>query len=427
MAKSSNSFQKKVMKFAGKVQNNYIISTITQGLMSCMGILMAGAIINILVNLPIPGWAALLEKTGLFKPLSEIVTLLNCVAIFMSFGIAKTAAEKKGNANPVEAGVIGIICFMIITPITLVEEANFLSMDILGSQAVITAMIVGVTAGYLYHKLSLTKLKIKMPATVPPFVSQSFENIPSLVITTVPFIVIRIIFGLTQFGSFTAFINTILQAPLVAVGNTLGGHCVILIVCSLLWWLGIHGTMVIMPALYIVAMAPLYENIGAVMAGLPAPNVLSFMTILLVIQAVGGPGCLFGLFVDMAFFTKSERYKAQGKLQFVPGMFNIIEPAVYGLPIVLNFTLLLPMLVLPVVVQVLMYLGIKAGLMTSPIAFANSFIPGPISGFLAGGGIGFGIFIVLMCLLSCVVYYPFVKVMDAQQLKVEAGQENQQD
>lgn len=422
---SSNSFQKKVMKFASKVQNNYIISTITQGLMSCMGILMAGAVINILVNLPIPGWSTLLGNIGLLDPLNQIVQLLNCVAIFMSFGIAKVAAEKKGNANPVEAGVIGIICFLIITQITYVEETKYINMDALGSQAVITAMIVGVSAGYLYHKLSLTKLKIKMPASVPPFVAASFENIPALVISTLPFIIIRIVFGLTPFGSFTTFINTVLQIPLVSVGNTLVGHCIILVVCSLLWWLGMHGTMVVMPALYVIAMAPLYENIEAITQGLQAPNALSFMTIMMVIQAVGGPGCLFGLFVDMAFFTKSERYKAQGKLQVIPGMFNIIEPAVYGLPIVLNFTLLLPMLILPVVIQILMYVGIKIGIMGTPIALANGFIPGPILGFLAGGGLGFGIFIVLACILSCVVYYPFVKIMDAQQLKIESGQETE--
>ena len=139
---------------------------------------------------------------------------------------------------------------------------------------------------------------------------------------------------------------------------------------------------------------------------------------------IGGPGCLFGLYIDMAFFTKSERYKSQSKLQLIPGLFNIIEPAVYGLPVVLNFTLLVPFLVLPLVVYVLMYLGLKVGLFTSPITMASSSLPGPILGFLASGGVGFGIFIILMCLLSCVVYYPFVKYMDDQELKAEKEQAN---
>lgn len=417
-----SSFQMKMMKTANKVQNNYVISSITQGMMSTMGVLMAGAIINIIVNLPIPAWTNVLSSIKLLEPLQAIVTLLNCVSIFMTFGIARVAAEKRGVGNPVEAGILGLMCLLIVTPITNVEGANYLSMDILGAQGVITAMIVGVLAGYLYSRLSKTKLKIKMPDSVPPFVSQSFENLPSLFVTVVPFIIVRVIFGMTAAGSFTAFVNQMIQGPLTLVGNTLGGHLILLVACSLLWWLGMHGTLIIYPALMIVLYAPLVENITAISMGQAAPNLLSMMTMFSIIQLIGGPGCLFGLFVDMAFFTKSERYKAQGKLQLVPGLFNIIEPAIYGLPIVLNFTLLLPLVLLPVLIYVLMYMALKMGLFTTPIIMASSFIPGPIAGFLAGGGLGFGVFIILACVLSCVIYYPFVKIMDAQQLKVEQGE-----
>lgn len=419
MAKNNGNFQKKMMKIAGKVQNNYVVSSITQGMMSCMGVLMAGAVINILVNLPITPWTNFLNNIGLAGPLNDIVNLLNCVAVFMSFGIAKEAASKKGVDNPTEAGIIGLVCFLIITPISVIEGTNYLDMGVLGAQSVVAAMIVGVLSGWLYYKLSQTKLKIKMPDSVPPFVSASFENIPALVVTTVPFIIIRIVFGLTFAGSFTSFVNQIIQGPLTLVGNTLGGHLILLVACSLFWWLGMHGTLIVYPALMIVLYAPLVENITAVAMGQPAPNLLSMMTLLLVIQIIGGPGCLFGLYIDMAFFTKSERYKAQGKLQLVPGLFNIIEPAVYGLPIVLNFTLLIPMILLPVGLYILLYFLLKAGIVGTPLTVANIFIPGLINGFLAGGGLGFGIFICAACLISCIVYYPFVKIMDNQQLEIE--------
>ena len=111
----------------------------------------------------------------------------------------------------------------------------------------------------------------------------------------------------------------------------------------------------------VLCYTPLIENITAIASGGVAPNLLSMMTILLIVQAVGGPGCLFGLFIDMAIFTKSERYKTQGKLQLVPGLFNVIEPAIYGLPVVLNFTLLIPFVGLPIIVYTLMYICLKVG------------------------------------------------------------------
>ncbi|MCF0111791.1 MAG: PTS sugar transporter subunit IIC [Erysipelotrichaceae bacterium] len=426
MANTNNNWQMKIMKFAGKVQNNLVVSSITQGMMSTMGVLMTGAVINILINLPISAWTTFLTNIGLQAPLAQIVTLLNMVGIFMVFGIGKTIAEKLG-ADGFQAGILSLMCYLIVTPLVTDEAGtNMVSVDLLGAQGVITAMIVGVLAGYLFAKLSKTQLKINMPDSVPPFVSASFENLPGLVLTSIPFIVLRMIFNATPFGSFTAAINTIVQVPLVSVGNSFAGQLVLVLICCLLWWLGMHGTLIIIPALYTVAYAPLIENITAVASGMPAPHLLSMMTVFFVVQAIGGPGCMLGLCVDMAFFTKSERYKAQGKLALVPGLFNVIEPMVYGTPVVLNFLLLIPMVLTPTVMFVLMYLGLKAGIFTTPLVLASSFLPGPIIGFLAGGGFMFGVFICLMCVLSCVIYYPFVKMLDNQELELEKAQETQE-
>ena len=420
MAENKNgNFQTKVMKFAGKFQNNYVVSSITTGMMNNMGVLMAGAIINILINIPIQPWIDFLTNIGLLAVLNEVVTILNCTALFIAFGIGRIASEKKG-ANGVEGGILALACFLIVTP--LGEDGASFATAYLGAQGIVTCMIVGVTAGYLYSVLSKTKLKIKMPDSVPPFVAKSFENIPGLCVTVVPFVICRVIFAGTAAGSMTAWINSTIQAPLTSVGNTLGGQMLLLFVCCFLWWLGMHGTLIIYPAVMLVMYAPLTENIAAHAAGQPLPNLLSMMTLWTAVQFIGGPGCLFGLYIDMAFFTKSERYKAQGKLQLVPGLFNIIEPAVYGLPVVLNFSLLVPFVVIPQIILVAQYLCLKAGLFTSPLTMASSFLPAPVIGFLASGGVGFGIFVCLACLFTCVAYYPFVKIMDNQQLKIEQSQ-----
>ena len=88
-----------------------------------------------------------------------------------------------------------------------------------------------------------------------------------------------------------------------------------------------------------------------------------------------------------------------------------------------NMILSIPLAVLfPQVVMVLLYLGLKAGLFTTPLMMPSSFLPGPIQGFLMGGGVGFGIWVIAMCILSCIVYYPFVKIMDNQALKEESAE-----
>ena len=129
---------------------------------------------------------------------------------------------------------------------------------------------------------------------------------------------------------------------------------------------------------------------------------------------------MFGLYLDLAFTTKSERYKATGKMCLVPGMFNIIEPIVYGLPIVMNPVLLVPFCGLPVVFYLAYYLLASAGIIGIPcVSLGVMCIPAPIAVFLLGGGVRLGIFCLICLAISCVVYYPFVKILDAQALKEE--------
>ena len=54
-------------------------------------------------------------------------------------------------------------------------------------------------------------------------------------------------------------------------------------------------------------------------------------------------------------------------------------------------------------------------------AFLSAMIlPGPVAGFILGGGIGLGIFVLLAMAFSVVAYFPFVKALDRQALKEEA-------
>ncbi len=65
MAKINQNNITKITKWAGKFQDNIVISSITQGMMSTMCVLMGSAIINILINLPITPWINFLNDIGL--------------------------------------------------------------------------------------------------------------------------------------------------------------------------------------------------------------------------------------------------------------------------------------------------------------------------------------------------------------------------
>ncbi len=413
-------FVNKVLPAVNKFQSNLYVSSIMEGMMSSMPVLMAGAVLQLVYSFPITAWTNLLTKIGLYELLGTVVTICNMVALFMVFGIARVLGKKKG-IDGVTSGLAALLCFLIITPLAT-NEAGSTVIDIswFSAQGIFTAIVVALTAASLFAFCVKKNIVIKLPEAVPEFVSKSFEGIPAALITIIPFIAMRGLFGATSFGSFSQFVYSILQAPLVGLGNSLPAHLLATLICCFLWWCGIHGTLVVLSVTMALWQGPTIENITAQAMGQPVPWVLSLLSFFLVVQFMGGPGCLFGFYVDMTLFSKSQRYKAQSKLSLVPGLFNIIEPTVFGVPIVMNPILLVPYVGLPVVIYLAYYLLANTGIIGIPcVGLTMMVIPGPVAGFLLGGGVSLGIFTLAALALSCVVYYPFVKILDAQALKQE--------
>ena len=106
-------------------------------------------------------------------------------------------------------------------------------------------MLTALLATKLYAVLLKKNVKIKMPSTVPSFVSRQFEALIPATVIVVLFLFIRLVFAATPFGTVTNFIVTMIQMPLTDIGTTLIGTLFITILNSILWFFGIHGTAVI--------------------------------------------------------------------------------------------------------------------------------------------------------------------------------------
>lgn len=57
---------------------------------------------------------------------------------------------------------------------------------------------------------------------------------------------------------------------------------------------------------------------------------------------LGGSGMTLAVVIIMAFILKKKMYKDVGRLALGAGLFNVNEPVIFGLPIVLNATILIP-------------------------------------------------------------------------------------
>ena len=91
----------------------------------------------------------------------------------------------------------------------------------MGSQGMFVALILCYLVAKVYCKILSSKLKIKLPDSVPPMVSSSFESLIPVIITLVLVCSINYCFTLTSFGNIHALVNEIIQKPLLLIGTGL--------------------------------------------------------------------------------------------------------------------------------------------------------------------------------------------------------------
>ena len=144
-------------------------------------------------------------------------------------------------------------------------------------------------------------------------------------------------------------IYKLIQAPLEGLAQQSWIAVILIVVIpNLLWFLGIHGAMVMNPLLTPLYVSALAANIDAINAGQPATNILTtgFLGGFL---GMGGNGITISLIVAILLFSKRADQKEVAKLGLIPSIFGISEPVMFGLPIVLNPIYLIPFILAPTI------------------------------------------------------------------------------
>jgi PTS system cellobiose-specific IIC component len=162
------------------------------------------------------------------------------------------------------------------------------------------------------------------------------------------------------------------------------------------------------------------DNMTAYQAHQPLPHIVTQQFFDNFIH-IGGTGVTFGLVLAMVLFAKSQQMKQLGRLALAPGIFNINEPVIFGLPIVLNPIMIIPFVLTSIVTVIVTFLGMDMGLVAKPVGIAVPWtMPPIISGYLASGGhISGAVMNIVNIAISFVIYLPFFKIYDKAKKREE--------
>ena len=348
MAEKESNFtgwlNEKILPLVGKFANTRFVRAVMGAGYSIIAFTIVGSMFLILSVLTqvitFPSFVDFYNSTlGRFNSLFTVIynSTLGITALFFTGSFAYNYTkiyqqEENLDISPLTGTFLSLFALFITVPqlvwkngstqfVTDTKNAIFSGYAVsgsgltrIGATGIFTGLIMGTLAVQIY-RLSVKKgWSIKMPNSVPKGVADSFTSlIPGFIIA----IIILIIAFLIHF----------------------------------LWFFGIHGATIIGSFVGSFATANMVANVAGDFHAYAGEFNTAFITI-------GGSGATLGAVLYMAFMSKSHQLRELGKVAVVPGIFNINEPLLFGLPIVYNIDLVIPFVLAPMTSSMVGYFAI---------------------------------------------------------------------
>ncbi|MDU5504180.1 MAG: PTS transporter subunit EIIC [Anaerococcus vaginalis] len=364
----------------------------------------------------------------LFRSSMGLMALFVCMAI--SNSLAKNYKMQSMNTM-----IIAAVSFLITSaPSNLVVFSDILNksktiekalegqsmalpMNYLGAEGIFTAIIIGLLVTESTRFLQDRGLLIKMPDAVPEPVKASFASIIPLVVNVVGIFLISLLVQSLTGGLLIPDLIKKLFSPFVFAVDSVVGIFLISIVTQLLWVVGLHGSSIVSGLVGAFELGNLAANAEAVTKGL-APEFIYTEPFRAFFMILGGAGATIGLNILM-LRSKDKQMRTLGKLAILPSIFNINEPIIFGVPIVLNPVLAIPFIGVQTVNGILTYIMMKLDILGKTYTYVPWTTPAPIGAAIATMSIVAFFWIIFLIVLDILMWYPFFKTYEKQLLKEE--------
>lgn len=408
--------ERRFVPIAAKIGAQRHLVAIRDGFVAIMPLILAGSFAVLLKNTLfawIPGLSVLI-------PICDSIWwgTLAIMTLTVVFGVGYNLAKGYGE-DGLAAGLISVAAYIATLPQSHGDAGwGYIHWGYLDSKGLFTGLIVALIATEIFVKLTKKKIIIKLPDSVPPAVGRAFAAVlPGIIVLTV-FGIITLLISLAGLGSLYDMIYTGIQKPLQGFGQGVGSAMVLAMLINLFWFFGLHGANILDPIMNSIYLPALEANASAIALGQAAPNAITRVFFDTYVH-LGGSGATLGLIIAIFIVArKREEYKAVARLSTPSGIFQINEPIMFGLPIVLNPILFIPFLITPAVLTLVAYLATVSGLVPPTYVAIPWISPPGVGAFLATGGSLKSIFAALLALvnlaISTLIYLPFVALAERQ-------------
>lgn len=418
----NSKFQDTLMKFlmpiANKVEQQKHLQAIKDGMIAVIPVIIIGSIsllplafMNLLGSGPI--YDFLSAHIGVFTYAGMFTN--DMLSIYAAMFIAVALAKKYGICNN-QTGATAIMVHLILCGLSI---EGGMDISYLGASGLFTSIVSAILSVEVTRLMIQKNVVIKLPDSVPPMVGESFATLLPLCVNALLAVIIDNISLAVGGQVFPAFVMSIL-APAISTMDTLPALLIVMFLTQLLWFFGLHGPSITSAVWASFAITYGAENIANYAAGAPVTHIFTF-GLYYGILSISGSGLTLGL-VLMMMRSKSKTLKSIGTVAIVPSIFGINEPLIFGLPILLNPFMFIPFVFGPLVITVITWVSMSSGLVGMPITNPPGFLPPGVSAYLLTLDWKAVALVFVNLIVMAVIYYPFFKAMEADELKKEQAE-----
>lgn len=333
--------------------------------------------------------------------------------------------SKAYNVNPLAGALVAFASFIVFLPqsatfgaeingtIHEVSSWGYINVNYLGASGLFPAMIIGFISTITYCELTVRKLTISLPESVPPQINKAFSSIIPGVGAIYLSSILSWVITTTTGQTFNDLISIYIQTPLLGLSQGVFSVVILAFLIQFLWFFGLHGHNVLAPIIDGIYQPALLANVEHIAKGgsiETLPYIWTRGSFDAYLQ-MGGSGITIALIISIILFSRRDEHKTVAKLALPMGIFNINEPMIFGMPIVLNPLYIIPFTLTSTIAAIIGYSATVLGLVPPVFVQVPWVLPPGVYAFLAtGGSFMAGLVSLFNVFIAFLIWTPFVLI-----------------
>lgn len=406
------------VKKSSRIEANRLLNELVQSFVSLMPVFMIGAFVLVIQNFPVESFVNWLEDacngyiyeglTLIYDATYGMIAMYVLVVLSFKYSMALTKGFSSVNVlNTITSVASYIILIGGDYFVSGSTDVKVFLVDNMSAENILLAILVSVVATRITVAINNHIGNSDVAVHIKTDFTRSIKGMLPMAITLVMFFVMAVaVRGLTGYRHVGDFLIYVINKPFVWLGQSVIGGCLLLILQNLAWFFGIQGSNT-------------FSEVTSIMFPDGSGGIFT-KTFLDMYSVLTGSGMTLGLIIAALLKIRDREQRKIIWLSLIPSMFNINEVVIFGLPVVLNATLIIPFILVPVVNFLIAYIVTNAGLVPMVVNTVNWTTPPIVSGYMATGSWKGAALQMVLIAISALIYMPFVKMyVKVQELLFE--------